>query len=144
MRRAEGGQSLVEFALMLPVLLLLLVGIFDIGRAVFLSGTINEAVREGTRYAIVHGSLSAAPSGPGSTTFTAPDQDTAVTAAVLKHATGLSGVAVQSTWPDLDAKRGSRVVVSATSPYVPALSAVFTGGGLRITLRSSSAMVIQQ
>ncbi len=47
--RSEAGQSLVEFALVLPVLLLLLLGIIQFG-AVFNSLiTLNAAAREGAR-----------------------------------------------------------------------------------------------
>lgn len=144
MRRDSRGQALVEFALILPVLLLLLVGIFDLGRAVLASGTLTAAVREGTRYAIVHGTLSSDPSGPGSATFTPPDSDSAVTAVVASHAVGISDLTVRSTWPDGDALRGSRVVVSATAPFVPILSAVLLGGGLQLTLSASSTLVIGQ
>ncbi len=47
------GQSIVEFALILPVFVLLLVGILDLGRAVYAFNTINNAAREGARLAIV-------------------------------------------------------------------------------------------
>jgi hypothetical protein len=43
---------LIEFALISPVLLLLLFGIVDIGRAVFYYDTVNHAAREGARTAI--------------------------------------------------------------------------------------------
>lgn len=145
MRRNESGQSLVEFALVLPVLLVLVVGIFDAGRAISSSNTLAHAVREGTRYAVVHGVLSGSPVGPGSATFTPPDSDSAVTAVVVAQAGGVGGaVTVQSTWPDGNANRGSRVVVSATVAFVPVLSAIFTGGGLQISLRASSSLVIEQ
>ena len=49
----DRGQALVEFALALPILILLLVGIFDLGRAVYAFNTINNAAREGARLAIV-------------------------------------------------------------------------------------------
>jgi Flp pilus assembly protein TadG len=143
--RDDAGQALVEFAFAFPLLLVLLVGIFDVGRAITASGTLNTAVREGTRYAIVHGLLSTSPSGPGSATYTAPDSDTAVTAVVERFAQGVGGpVTVRSTWPDGDANRGSTVVVEATVPFVPVLSAVFAGGGLTVTLRASSTMAIEQ
>lgn len=51
--RKSPGQSLVEFALILPLFLVLIMGLFDIGRAVLYYAVINTAVREGTRYAIV-------------------------------------------------------------------------------------------
>lgn len=46
-RFAQFGQSLVEFAIVLPVLLLLVVMIFDLGRAVYYSSAIHNAAREG-------------------------------------------------------------------------------------------------
>ena len=51
---AEGrGQAMVEFALVIPIFVLLLVGLFDVGRAVFAHHTVNNAAREAARLAIV-------------------------------------------------------------------------------------------
>jgi Flp pilus assembly protein TadG len=47
------GQSLVEFALILPIFVLLLVGVFDVGRAVYAYNTINNAARQAARLAII-------------------------------------------------------------------------------------------
>jgi Flp pilus assembly protein TadG len=52
------GQTLAEFALILPVFLLVLVGLFDAGRLVFAYHTVNNAAREGGRQAIVDQTLS--------------------------------------------------------------------------------------
>ena len=52
--RLERGQALVEFALVIPIFLLLLVGLFDLGRAVFAFNTLTNAAREGARLAIVN------------------------------------------------------------------------------------------
>ena len=52
-RRPRRGQALVEFALVVPILLLLLLGILDFGRAVYASHTIGNAAREAARLAIV-------------------------------------------------------------------------------------------
>jgi Flp pilus assembly protein TadG len=46
----ERGQSLVEMALALPILLLLLVGATDVGRAFYTYVAITNAAREGARY----------------------------------------------------------------------------------------------
>ena len=139
------GQALVETALVLPLLLLLIVGLFDVGRAVWLSNTLATAVREGSRYGVVHGALSGSPTGPGSATYTPPDTDTAITAHVRNYAYGVpDSLTVKSTWPDSNANRGSRIVVSASFPFTPILSQVFLGGGLGITLQSSSTLVIEQ
>lgn len=47
------GQSIVEFALIFPLLFFLVTGLFDLGRAVICFSSLNNAVREGTRFAIV-------------------------------------------------------------------------------------------
>ncbi len=52
-RRCQRGQSLVEVALVLPILLVILLGIFDFGRAVFAFNTVSNAAREAARLAIV-------------------------------------------------------------------------------------------
>jgi Flp pilus assembly protein TadG len=44
------GQALVEFALILPILLLLAVGIMDFGRALFVFSEVSSATREAVRY----------------------------------------------------------------------------------------------
>jgi len=48
----QASQALIEFALISPVLLLLLFGIIDIGRAVFYYDTLAHAAREGARAAV--------------------------------------------------------------------------------------------
>ena len=52
--RGEEGTSVVEFALVAPVLLLVIVGILDLGRAVNAYVTVSNAAREGSHYAIIH------------------------------------------------------------------------------------------
>src|SRR5437762_11141279 len=50
--RSQRSQSMVEFALIAPVLLLLLFGIIDFGRLIYIYSTLNQAVNEGARMAI--------------------------------------------------------------------------------------------
>lgn len=52
-RNRDRGQTLVEFALIIPVFILMLMGIFDLGRAVYGFNTVNNAAREGARLGIV-------------------------------------------------------------------------------------------
>jgi TadE-like protein len=49
-----GGQGLVEFALVLPLFLLLVMAIMDLGLSVFAYNSITNAAREGARLAIVN------------------------------------------------------------------------------------------
>jgi Flp pilus assembly protein TadG len=52
-RKADGGQALVEFALVVPFLLLLLVGIVEFGRGWNQHQVITDAAREGARKAAI-------------------------------------------------------------------------------------------
>ena len=50
---ASGGQSLVELALTLPVILLMLFGIIELGRAFLIYSEVSNAAREGARCGVV-------------------------------------------------------------------------------------------
>ena len=51
---SEAGQSTAEFGIVLMVLLMIILGIFDLGRAVFAQNVLAIAAREGARYASTH------------------------------------------------------------------------------------------
>jgi len=53
-RRRGRGQGLVEMALVLPVFMLIVIALFDLGRATFAYNTLTNAAREGARFAIVN------------------------------------------------------------------------------------------
>ena len=48
----QRSQAIVEFAIVAPVLLLLIFGVIDFGRVIYVYATINQAVQEGARTAI--------------------------------------------------------------------------------------------
>jgi Flp pilus assembly protein TadG len=75
-RRESRGQTLIEFAVLLPVLLMMIMGGLDLGRIVWANDLIGNAAREGARYAIVHGAskTTLCPVGP-------PSVDTVIPAA---------------------------------------------------------------
>jgi Flp pilus assembly protein TadG len=52
-RRRMRGQGLVEFALIIPAFLLLIMILFDFGRVIYAQNAINNDAREGARAAIV-------------------------------------------------------------------------------------------
>lgn len=53
-RGFHSGQSLVEFAPVFLIVVIMLIGLFDLGRAVYYYSSLSNAVREAARYAIVH------------------------------------------------------------------------------------------
>lgn len=95
--RRVPGQALVEFALVAPMFFLMLFGIIDFGRYVYYVQILNNAAREGTRYAIVHGSGSYQPAGPTA-------DDPVVASVVRNYATGVIGsgstFVIHSDWSD--------------------------------------------
>lgn len=64
------GQSLVEFALVFPLFLVILIGMVDVGRSIWANNSVANAAREAARYAIVHGGTKSnpCPVGPPVTT----------------------------------------------------------------------------
>ena len=47
------GQALVEFALVVPIFLILLFGLIEVGRYIYLNNAFNEAAREAARFGSV-------------------------------------------------------------------------------------------
>jgi len=154
-RDGEGGQSLVEFALLLPVMLLIITGLFDVARAVWQENTLAYAAREGTRYAIVHGSAGSPAAGPDNPNCGGvtppPDQVicTEIPRVVQQAAIGVPNVTIVITYPDFVgptrcADRNCRVIVDASAPFVPLPSQYMLGGAFQITLKGGSQLVIQR
>ncbi len=137
----ERGQALVEFALVAIVFFVFVFGMIDAGRAVWNYNTLAQATREGTRYAIVHGSDSTAPSGPGSENYTPPDSDTMVTDQVEKFGGGLnpSRLTVRAEWPDGSNRPGDQVMVTSEYEFEPIFNFL---GLVSFTMTSSSTMEI--
>jgi Flp pilus assembly protein TadG len=135
--RRSRGQALVEFAFVAPIFLLLLFAIIDFGRYVYYVQILNNAAREGARYAIVNGSNSFIPAGPSG-------DDPKVEAVVRNYAIGVIGNAavldINSVWggpppapTGLSNNRGTRVTVTvdydfrSMIPIVPIPPITITG-----------------
>jgi Flp pilus assembly protein TadG len=126
-RKNERGTSAIEFALVLPMFLLLIVGVGELARAIWIHGTVAHAAREGTRYAMVRGAESKEPA-------TAQEIESYVQG---KAGYG-SSTQVTTTW-EPDNKPGSVVQVSVQYEF-QSLASVLPIGPL--ALSSSSRMVI--
>lgn len=143
--RGEGAQSLVEFALTLPIFLLLVTGIFDVARAVWQENSLAYAAREGTRYAIVHGSAGTPAAGPCSSCLNPVSNNLSyVVDAVTSNAVGVYNIDVTIDYPDGDNQRNHRVTVDATAPFTPLPSQYLLGSAYQITLRGGSQLYIQR
>ena len=52
--RGSRGQTLVEFAIVMPIIVLVVLGLFDLGRAVYSYNTLAQSARQAARTAIVN------------------------------------------------------------------------------------------
>ena len=104
----ERGQSLVEFAMIAPLLILLMVGILDVGRAVNAYVTISNAAREGSHYAALHPTASPGAIASAVRARVVPLDSSSVTVTARYY----DGTAFQA-WPS------GGVPASSTPGYVP-------------------------
>lgn len=129
-RRLEGGQELVEYSLILPLLLLLIFGIVDFGIAVLNYNTIANAAREGARAAIL----------PPSDVCDLSCQDVNALVAAQRLTTGLNAGELTVSSPDRSVAGAVTMEVSynvrlITGPVIAAL-----GGADTIPIRAVASM----
>jgi Flp pilus assembly protein TadG len=144
MRRSKGerGASLVEFALVLPVLAVLIFGIIDFGFAFNSYIELRSGSREGARLAAVNNGCNTTASGC-STNGTV--QKDALITATRARTTGLansSNVKVGISFPDGGAKNvGNNVEVCLVYPF-QSVTGLFNV--LNINLKSKAVMRLEQ
>ena len=119
-RRRRRGQALAEFALVAPMFFVVLFEIIEAGRFMFYYETLNNATREGARYAIVNGAnsltCSTGPAAPNSVSCDPDGSDVVDKTRASAFGIPPSAVTVTPTWTP-DNGRGSRVNVRAIYTY---------------------------
>jgi Flp pilus assembly protein TadG len=162
------GQAMVEFALVIPVFILLMVSLFDFGRVIWVNDTLATAAREAVRFAIVHGGAesTACPVGPpsatavippagGSCPYPSPSRQ-AIKDVAQKWAAGTSadvtvsvcygvvttcsGDADQAITPAPTNARGTRVTVTVTSTVDLSIPSLVGFDGF--SLQATSTMLV--
>lgn len=104
-RKPTRGQTLVEFALVLPLFLMVLVGIIVLGLGLFYQQQITNAARETARYAAIHSATSLDPV----CSWKSPRPGMLVDPSVLTSTTACDPATVDGTtpaspqWPDMQA-----------------------------------------
>jgi len=86
--RDEGGQALIEFALVLPLLVVFLVGVIEVSQAWRSSQAVTHAAREGARLSVVPTSTSATVTTRVQETLRSGSLDPARAEIVLRRRTG--------------------------------------------------------
>jgi Flp pilus assembly protein TadG len=118
LRHDCGGATAVEFAVLLPVLLLVLTGILEFGRALWIRQDMQFAVEEAARYALVN--------------------DTASASAITGVATARLG-AVGPATPGVTVATtiaSDSVTVAATAVFTPIFTGLLPEGMFTMTARA--------
>lgn len=112
------GQALVEMALVLFLLLLLVIGIFEFGRAMYIKNTLTHAARAGARAGVVTPGLVSPVSNKGCT-----DTGTVVQTTCNNLYSGIKKenvtVDVKVFAKDVDPDTGTPKTTDATTPPLP-------------------------
>lgn len=144
MRRGERGTGMVEFCLICVMLLLLIAGILEFGRALYTYHTVSNAARLGSRWAMLRGSACTAPLDHCNASSS--DARTYVRSQVVALI-DTSQLSVDATWPGNGAgcssgsnAPGCPVHVVVQYPFTFAIPMAGTG----LNIASSSEMVISQ
>jgi hypothetical protein len=163
--RGRTGQGLVEFALVLPVFLLIVLALFDTGKGVFTYNSIGQAAREGARLAAVEvswigasGVNCTAPVCPPDTASLRSDVVTALNRMTVGlgaipsanvfihcHAAGTDTPASTASWNDCAGANalGNVVTVRVDYTYQPIIGVFFrwaTAGTMALTADTTMAV----
>jgi Flp pilus assembly protein TadG len=145
-QRRQRGSAMIEFTLVGIPMIFILISVFEISRGMWNYHTLAYAVKEGTRYAIVHGSdCSSDPQNScgvtlGQVAQKIQDAGIGLDPSPLRLTFTSSGNAVTCTlnaclgnatvWPQAPLNTpGSTVAISASLPFQSALAMFWPGAG---------------
>ncbi len=130
-RRYEAGTSVVEMAIVLPLLLLLVFGIAEFGVAFTRWNSLTNAVREGAREGVV---------------FRTPCDTAAVTTLIqntienFSTSSGLDGPSITTTVVGACTGTGTQLTVTSTAPHSLIALSALAGLGPTMDLNARSVM----
>lgn len=110
LRFARRGQAVVEFALVLPLVLILVISVFEFARAWNIQQVLTDAAREGARVAVV-----------GSGNMESPGAITAKVTTAIDNALAVAGIDPADAKPyrlvNMGTGRGDPATVEIDLPY---------------------------
>jgi Flp pilus assembly protein TadG len=127
LRKAGSGQTLVEYALMLPLLVLIILFLVDGGRAVYYYSVLHNAAREGARWGVI-----------------VPEDTAGIEAAARAKAVGLNPANLTVLSAETKTETEWYITVLVTYDFnlvTPLISVIF--GGNPLTLDSQSRMNVE-
>jgi Flp pilus assembly protein TadG len=155
MRAAKRAQALVEFSIALPVLLLMLVGIMEAGRMLFMYASVVNSSRDAVRYASAYGRSDVSPNYYLKYKYCAGIADVARKSGfILKNPvititydTGPGGTSLGSCptgtvgEANVNVDTGDRVTVTVSATYAPIMNKLLPFGTRTFTATSSRTIL---
>jgi Flp pilus assembly protein TadG len=152
--RRQRGQALTEFALVMPILLLVLMAVIDFGWAIFNYAQLYNSLREGLRYASVPGEKASSPqykncSGIKSRiTALAGSSGVKSTNITITYDTGSTATQVGTCTTSFaqsgsrDVQNGDRIVINVNLnlQFLTPIMRPFASNGLLINLTASRTL----
>ncbi len=148
--RLDGGnqaQALVEFALVLPLLLLLLIAIIDFGRALFVYSEVSNAAREAVRYGAVNAADCNEIANRAHSLFSLAPSDSINISIFIEAPNTSGGFTTKGVCGTVKIARGDRIKVdvgTSISPFTLQMIAPLFGGNftaLPITYSAARSVV---
>lgn len=124
----QSGAVAVEFALVLPIFLVLVLGIFEFGRAFNIQISLSEAAREAARYAAIHQSDS---------TYTVGDAQAAGVAAAPSVDLDPDDIAITSTGTN---PCNVEVTISYSTPWMTGFPGLVPGMPAELNISGTGVM----
>jgi TadE-like protein len=137
--RKQRGIAMTEFAIVLPVLLLLLFGITELGRALVRYNTLTKAVQDGARYAAAYALLGTT----GAVNVDAQLLTATRNVVVYGNTAGTGQAALQGLLPSqiqLIDVGGDQIRVDAAYPYQPLFGIALPNFGLGSSISTGFVM----
>jgi len=152
-RIAKPAQGLVEFALIISLFLMLLYGLFGVGRAVFMLSAVRNASRDAVRYA---GASGTNPSGVERYRDCAGIRDRAKRVSAFVDLSAVNAVEISydkgPSTPPISCEAlvssgkklalGDRVVVTVRATFVPFVGPLLNFNTIQIESTSARSLVI--
>ena len=135
----QRGIAMVEFTIVLPVLLVLLFAVTEIGRALVRYNTLTKAVQDGARYAAAYALLGTT----GAVTIDAQLQTAVRNVVVYGNTAGTGSPQLGGLQPaqiNLVDAGGDQIRVDASYPYQPLFGVVLPNLGLGSSINTSFTM----
>jgi Flp pilus assembly protein TadG len=149
-RETESGQSLIEFALLLPLIFLMIVNAVNFGGFLYAWITIANAARAGAEYSLMGGAMAYAPATPSTTqisdlvtqdTASLPNQASLQVRVCTRNNATVTCVGPGTSTPPADPEPTLYVITTVDvtytyQPFIPLWS--FPGLNIRATLPSTT------